>query len=69
MNFILFLFLLGTAGPHAEATPFDTLEECETARAKILPAIEEFNFKDGDKIHVWTSACVQVLKAPQGKGV
>lgn len=69
MKFILMLFLLGQPGPQSEMAPFQTLEECEAEKTRVVQVIAEHNEKEAVKIFFYAAACLPVQKAPQGKDV
>jgi hypothetical protein len=67
--YALLFILLSTAGPLIDAAPFDSLEECEIARAELVMVLEEHNEKQPDKVQHFAAACAPIEKAPQGKSV
>ena len=69
MNWMFIVFLFGIQGPYFGGQPYETKEECEKERVVLVEKIAEHNSKEASKIEVYASACAQVKKAPQGKGV
>lgn len=71
MHYILFVFLLGVAGPQIDGGPFESKVLCETAAKKIVENIAAYNVstENTEKIVYYAVTCAEMKDAPTGDEV
>ena len=68
--FILFYFIFGASGPLAESEAFESLADCNKAKAELVEKVK-LNNSDPQYANIshFVATCQELKKAPQGKRV